>query len=182
MDLLIAHGSPAARTAIATAIGCRGSDGRHDDAEVRESGDGQEVLDLLLEDGAPRVAVVDWDLPGIDGPELCRLVRDYRVGGPPYIVVLASGRHADASEALEAGANDCIRTPAPATEIRDRVEAGMSFVSVPWESRDRAALLDAVRSEDSVGSGSASFNGSDDDRPESIRAAVAGLEAVLHQA
>src|SRR5665647_1790236 len=91
MQLLIAHKDSAARAALAKAI-ASGQDG---DLDVIESGEGMEALELLLQEHAPRLAVVDWDMPGLDGPELCRLVRNYHLDGPPYIVLLAAGRHAD---------------------------------------------------------------------------------------
>lgn len=144
MQLLIAHKDATARAALATAI-VGGEDG---DFELIEFGDGTESVELLLQDDAPRLAVVDWDLPGVDGPELCRLVRDFHHDGPPYIVLLAAGRHADIEAGLEAGANDCIRTPARAAEIRERVDAGRRFVEVPWERAARGATLEAVRSRD----------------------------------
>jgi len=155
MQLLIAHKDAAARAALARAI----TGGRDGDLEVLESGVGLEAVELLLQDDAPRLAVVDWDLPGLDGPEFCRLVRDFHLGGPPYIVLLAGARHPDIEEGLEAGANDCIRTPAPAAEIRERVDAGRRFVEVPWERAERGSLpergslLEAVRSRDPDGDG-----------------------------
>jgi DNA-binding response OmpR family regulator len=144
MQLLIAHKAAAARAALTWAI----TDGWDGDFEVIESGEGTQAVELLLQDDAPRLAVVDWDLPGLDGPELCRLVRDYHPGGPPYILLLAAGRHPDIGAGLEAGANDCIRTPAGAAEIRDRVDAGRRFVQVPWERAARGATLEAGRSRD----------------------------------
>src|SRR5665647_3018602 len=137
MQLLIAHKDSAARAALAKAI-ASGQDG---DLDVIESGEGMEALELLLQEHAPRLAVVDWDMPGLDGPELCRLVRDYHLDGPPYIVLLAAGRHPDIEAGFEAGANDCIRTPARAAEIRDRVDAGWRFVQVPWERASHRGAL-----------------------------------------
>ena len=144
MQLFIAHKEAATRAALARAI----SDGWDGELEVIESGEGTEAVEVLLQDDAPRLAVVDWDLPGLDGPELCRLVRDFHLGGPPYIVLLAASRHADIEEGLEAGANDCIRTPARAAEIRDRVDAGRRFVQVPWERAGRGTSLEAMCTRD----------------------------------
>jgi DNA-binding response OmpR family regulator len=140
MQLLIAHKDARARAALAKAT----ADGGDGDLEVIESSEGTEALELLLQDDAPRLAVVDWDLPGLDGPELCRLVRDFHLAGPPYIVLLAAGSHPDIEAGLEAGANDCIRTPAGAAEIRARVDAGRRFVQIPWERAARGAVLEAV--------------------------------------
>jgi DNA-binding response OmpR family regulator len=141
MNVLIAHEVAAVRAALTRAL----ADGWDGDLEVVESGAGEEALELLLKDDAPRLAVVDWDLPGLDGLELCRLVRDFHLGGPPYVVLLAAASHADIALGLEAGANDCIRTPAPAAEIRERVDAGRRFIEVPWEQAKRGATLEAVR-------------------------------------
>ena len=144
MELLIAHEDIATRGAIANAL----VDGRDGGLLVIEVDEGMEALELLLGEDAPRLAVVDWDMPGLDGPELCRLVRDFHLGGPPYIVLLADDSHPDIQSGLEAGANDCIRTPASAAEIRERVDAGWDFVKVPWEQANRGAMLDAERSSD----------------------------------
>ena len=121
MQLLIAHKDIAARAALAKAIA-----GIEDnDFEVIESGEGEETLELLLDDHSPSLAVIDCDLPNLDGPEICRLVRDFSTGGPTYVVLLAGSHHPDIETGLEAGANDCIRTPARASEIREHVHAGL---------------------------------------------------------
>lgn len=140
MQLLIAHKDAASRAALARAI-----TGDDDSVfEVVECSEGGEALELLLADDSPRLAVVEWDLPGIDGPELCRLVRAFHLGGPPYMVLLAGAGHPDVGEGLGAGANDCIRTPAPASEIRERVNAGRRFVEMPWGHAVRDVGLRAV--------------------------------------
>lgn len=144
MQLLIAHKDIAARAALAKAIA-----GIEDnDFEVIESGEGEETLELLLDDHSPSLAVIDCDLPNLDGPEICRLVRDFSTGGPTYVVLLAGSHHPDIETGLEAGANDCIRTPARASEIRERVHAGLRFVQIPWGQATRGAVLEAVRNPD----------------------------------
>lgn len=107
MRVLIAHGSSEVRAALA-------------DAVIREAGvspeivetlAGAETLDLLLTDDPPEVALVDWDLPGIEGPELCRLIRDFHHGSDTHLVILCSPTHGGAAEASRAGAADCIPAP-----------------------------------------------------------------------
>jgi DNA-binding response OmpR family regulator len=133
MDVLIAHGSAGSRRALVQALAGQGY-------EVVETCDGPKTLDALLEADSPRLAILDWDLPGIDGPEICRLVRRYRLAGPPYLVLLAAGRdRTQITAGLEAGANDCLRTPVSGTELRARVHAGRRFVELPWERADRLA-------------------------------------------
>jgi DNA-binding response OmpR family regulator len=140
MQLLIAHGDDASRLAlklVAAGLPVR-------DLEVIESAEGMETLGMLLAGSSPGVAIVDWNLPGCDGPELCRLVRAYRGVGRPYIILLAPGGLALA-EGLEAGADDCVSTPAGADELRARINVGRRFAALPWE-RVAGPAIDDTRS------------------------------------
>ena len=143
MQLLIAHRDATARAAIAKALA-----GDERDFDVIESDSGEEVLKLLLADRAPRLAVIDWDLPGIDGPEICRLARNYSTDRPTYVVLLAGSRHSDVDEGLEAGASDCIRTPARASDVRDCVDVGRCLVQISGQRASGAVTLEAVLSRD----------------------------------
>jgi CheY-like chemotaxis protein len=130
MRVLIAHSSSAARAALADAIPA-------DDREPLElvtCAEGHEALDILLGEDAPDLAVVDWDLPGIEGPEMCRLVRDFKHGSTTHLIVLASRAHADTADAWRAGAAQCISTPAPAAAIRESMQKGLRAA---WERRTR---------------------------------------------
>jgi two-component system, cell cycle response regulator len=121
MRVLIAHSSNAARATLADAI-------PPDDREPLElvtCAEGNEALDVLLGEDAPDVAVIDWDLPGIEGPEMCRLVRDFHHGSTTHLIVLASSAHPDTADAWRAGAAQCISTPAPAAVIRDGMQQGL---------------------------------------------------------
>jgi len=133
MHVLIAHRGQGSRNGLAEALKGRGFD-------LAEVDDGGEALEFLLGGDVPRVALVDWDLPTIEGPELCRLVRDFHLEDPPYIILLAAlAHHGDVAVGLEAGANDCVRTPVTAAELRARVEMGRRFVELPWGQPDDAA-------------------------------------------
>lgn len=133
MDVLIAHGSDAARRGLAQALA-------RQDLSLVQAADGEQALDTLLREDAPRLALVEWDLPGIDGPELCRLVRQYHLAAPPYVILLTpADLRRDVTVGLEAGANDCVRTPAHDDELGERVEFGRRMVELPW-GRAEAAL------------------------------------------
>ena len=143
MQLLIAHRDATARAAIAKALA-----GDELDLEIIESDSGEEVLRLLLADHAPRLAVIDWDMPGIDGPEICRLARNYSTDSPPYVILLAGSRHPDVAESLEAGASDCIRTPARASNVRDCVDVARCLVQISGQRASAVVTLEAVLSRD----------------------------------
>ncbi len=124
MKLLIAHGDAASRTLIrevAAGLSVVGLD----PVEARE---GAQTVAMLLAPDAPDVAVVDWELPGCSGLELCRRVRARRGSRPPYIILLTHGDH-PVAEALEAGADDCVAASAPVHELQARIAAARRFTT-----------------------------------------------------
>jgi two-component system cell cycle response regulator len=126
MDVLVAHGAEASRRGLTRALA-------GGELDLREAPDGPGAMEILLADQPPRVAVIDWDLAGIEGPELCRLVRDFHLESPPYVILLAGSAHrGEVALGLESGANDCVRTPVTPSELRARVEMGRRFVELPW--------------------------------------------------
>lgn len=126
MNVLIAHGDEVERRRLAGVLASRGF-------TVLEAESGDAALDILMATGAPRLAVIDWDLPGLEGPEVCRLLRDFHLGRPPYIILLsAAGEELAIPDGLRAGANDVLPGPAPAAELRERVEFGRHVVELPW--------------------------------------------------
>lgn len=124
MQLLIAHADVAARIALARVAAQ--ADGGPLDLVDCESG--EEVLERLLADDAPGMALVQWNLPGIDGLELCRLACQFHEGSPPYIILLA-GANDDVAAGLDAGAADCVGTSASSSELRARIDAGRRLAS-----------------------------------------------------
>ena len=135
MEVLIAHGSEVSRHALAGALAGL-------DADFIEASDGARALEVLMRAEPPRLAFIEWDLPDIEGPELCRLLRDFHLGQAPYVILLtpaASDR--DVTAGLVAGASDFVCTPASARELRARAEYGLRVVELPW---GRVAMSDAV--------------------------------------
>ena len=118
MKLLIAHGDATSRYALRevaqdlSALGLTSV----------ESDEGAGAVELLLGDDAPDLAVVDWDLPGGGGPELCRQVRAQRRSSRPYIIVLAQTDE-QIGEAFAAGADDCLSAAACGHELQARIFA-----------------------------------------------------------
>ncbi len=129
MDVLIAHHSERSRAALAAAL-----DG--DDFDFIEADRGARALEVLMRDDAPRLALVEWDLPDVEGPELCRILRDFHLGHPPYVILLTPEHpDRDVKSGLVAGASDFVCTPAPVSELRARVEYGRHVVTLPWGAR-----------------------------------------------
>jgi DNA-binding response OmpR family regulator len=125
VKLLLAHGDAAARDVLRDLA----RDLLRLGFEPVESGEGLHTISLLLAADAPPLAVVDWDLPGCSGPELCRRVRAQRRRRPPYIILLAPTEE-QIGEALEAGADDCLPTAAGGHELQARIVAARRLAAL----------------------------------------------------
>ena len=91
--------------------------------EVVEAADGRQGLDALAGGPLPDVALVDWNMPGIDGLAFVNAVRD----NPDYrpmtlMMVTTESEHDQVVRALAAGAHEYIITPFTADAIVDKLE------------------------------------------------------------
>ncbi len=87
---------------------------------VDEAGSGEEAIDLFA-GVAPDVVLIDIMLPGIDGFELCRVIR--RTSDVPVIMVTARNDTHDVVAGLEAGADDYLTKPFQPKELSARIRA-----------------------------------------------------------
>jgi two-component system chemotaxis response regulator CheY len=80
--------------------------------QVVEAGDGQEALQRLKEIGAVDVALVDMNMPTMNGTELVRAMRaDATYAAIPVMMVTAESEASQVARALEAGANEYVMKP-----------------------------------------------------------------------
>lgn len=87
--------------------------------------DGLEALRILLLSNAPRLAVLDWMMPGLDGVQLCRSIRERKSDAYTYILLLTGKQGKENVVAgLEAGADDYIPKPFDPQEFRVRLRTG----------------------------------------------------------
>lgn len=99
--------------------------------EVVECINGADALDQLQQPDAPRLAILDWIMPVMDGPEVVRQVRARQIDRPPYLIILTTrGEKADVISGLEAGANDYLAKPFDAGELRARIEVGRRMIEM----------------------------------------------------
>ncbi|HTS26554.1 MAG TPA: diguanylate cyclase [Bryobacteraceae bacterium] len=104
--------------------------------------DGTEAWRALENENAPRLAILDWMMPGMDGPEVCRRVR--AAGREPYTYILlltARTELRDLVEGIDAGADDYLTKPFNSHELRARLRAGRRILNLQEELlRTREAL------------------------------------------
>jgi diguanylate cyclase (GGDEF)-like protein len=102
--------------------------------EVIAAHSGTEAWEVLQANDAPRVALLDWMMPGIDGLEICRRVRARTAQPYVYIMLLtANDKVGNLVEGLESGADDYLTKPFHPQELRARLRVGLRMLEL--ESR-----------------------------------------------
>jgi len=96
--------------------------------------DGTEAWQVLQDNEAPKLAILDRSMPGLDGLEICRRLRQKPT--PTYVLLLTGhAAKADIVIGLEAGANDYVTKPFDVDELRARVQAGRTLVELQANQR-----------------------------------------------
>jgi len=110
--------------------------------EVRLARDGVEAWEGLRADDAPKLAVLDWLMPRMDGIEVCRRIRHQADMATTYIILLtARDRIKDILAGFEAGADDYLVKPCDPEELRARVRVGRRVVELQTALTGRVAEL-----------------------------------------
>ena len=105
---------------------------KHHGYDVCTADDGLQAASMLCAEGAPRLALIDWMMPGLDGPSVCREVRKRQDGSYVYIMLLTSKQLSeDVVNGLQAGADDYLTKPCNPAEL----EARLRFWSANPEAR-----------------------------------------------
>lgn len=137
MKTLIAEDDFTSRTMLAAVLKKNGY-------EVVETGDGAAAWEELQQATAPKLIILDWMMPVMDGLEVVRRVRALATDQPPYILMLTSkADKADIIAGLDAGANDYLSKPFDAGELRARIEVGRRMLEMQEalvESKEKLAL------------------------------------------
>jgi sigma-B regulation protein RsbU (phosphoserine phosphatase) len=111
--------------------------------EVTVACDGVAAWELLQSDDPPSLAILDWMMPGLDGLQICRKIRDIPTTTPPYLILLtAKGRREDIVTGLQAGADDYVTKPFDREELHARVQVGMRIIELQHSLADRVKALE----------------------------------------
>jgi diguanylate cyclase (GGDEF)-like protein len=127
MKVLIAEDEPVSRHRLAAFL-------RKWQYEIVETCDGAAAWEALQREDSPRIAILDWQMPGMDGLQVCRAVR--QKSAEPYIYILlltGKSQKADVIAGWEAGADDYVTKPFDWHELQVRLRAGERIIKLQDE-------------------------------------------------
>ena len=113
--------------------------------DVVTAADGDQAWDILSSDDPPRLAVLDWMMPGLDGVDICQRLRE-AVGGKYIYTVLVTSRDGgdELRVALDSGADDLVRKPFNRHELKRRLAVGRRVASYDTELERYASEMEEL--------------------------------------
>jgi len=109
--------------------------------------DGTRAWAALQADEAPQLVILDWLMPGMDGIEICRQIRQSPHTRPIYLILLTARRgQEDKIQGLQAGADDYITKPFNREELRARVQVGIRVLELQGALAQRVRELEEALS------------------------------------
>jgi two-component system, cell cycle response regulator len=124
MRILIAEDDFTSRTMLASVLKKKGH-------EVEATANGMEAWKAMQLPDAPRLAILDWMMPEMDGLEVVRRLRAMNGDRPPYLIILTSrDEEENIIAGLDAGANDYLAKPFNPGELLARVESGRRMIEM----------------------------------------------------
>jgi sigma-B regulation protein RsbU (phosphoserine phosphatase) len=114
--------------------------------EVLVADDGEQAWEILQATPV-QFLISDWMMPGMDGPMLCRKIREAHFPAYVYIILLtAIGDKESIVDGIEAGADDYLAKPFNHEELRVRIDAGIRLIELESELRERNERIAAAYS------------------------------------
>jgi len=138
MKVLIADDDAMACHVLRSSLGKWGFD-------VLTVASGEAALHLLRTDPGIGIAILDWIMPGMEGPDVCQLFRRECPGAVTHLILLTTrDLKADLVTGLQSGANDYVTKPFDPDELRARVEVGRTVVELRLALATRVRELEAA--------------------------------------
>jgi DNA-binding response OmpR family regulator len=105
--------------------------------------DGREALALLKSAEAPPLAILDWMMPYMSGPEVCAAIRNLKGPSTPYVILVTLKADArDIVRGLRAGAQDYVTKPYDADELEARLGVAKKMVELQSALAERLGDLE----------------------------------------
>jgi two-component system, cell cycle response regulator len=122
--ILVAEDDPVSRRVLEVFLKKRGF-------EVLTASNGTEALEILEKDDGPRLAILDWMMPGLEGVQVCQRVRERSSQAYVYLLLLSAKiQKEDFLRGLDSGADDYLTKPFDPQELHARLRVGMRILDL----------------------------------------------------
>lgn len=118
--------------------------------EVVTACDGAEAWAALEADDAPELVLLDWNMPGLGGPDVCRKVRARNDEAYTYMLLLSARGGDDVADGLRSGADDYIMKPFSGRELVERVKVGVRILDMQRRLRTAQHELHELATRDAL--------------------------------
>jgi len=144
MKVLVADDSPTTRFALKKSLVEWGY-------EVVEADNGEDAWRFLIKKDPPRIAVLDWMMPKVDGVEICRRLQEQEESPFVYTILLtAKSDPEDLVFGLENGAHNFQSKPYSPVELRSHISVGRRLVEADDKIKEYAARMELLATTDSL--------------------------------
>ncbi len=112
--------------------------------DVTACQNGSEAWEHLNRPDGPHLAILDWNMPGMQGIEICKRIREQNLNINPYLIILTASRNEkkDVIEIFRTGTNDYMEKPFDVSEVIARVKLGEEHIKLQVELADRIRALE----------------------------------------
>jgi DNA-binding response OmpR family regulator len=138
MRILLADHDPVSSRLLEQTLAAHGH-------EILLARDGLTAWDLLVNADPALLAILDWTMPGLDGPDICQRVQSRECRPRPYLILLTAHRgKEDLIAGLASGADDYITKPFDTDELLARVNVGLRVLELQAGLGQRIRDLEAA--------------------------------------
>ena len=110
--------------------------------DVLTATDGEQAWKKLQQSNAS-LAVLDWIMPGMEGPEICqRAAKEPKMANRYFILLTGKSKTEDLVAGLQSGASDYLRKPFDEAELLARVEVGVRFIELQRKLAERVEEME----------------------------------------
>ena len=112
--------------------------------EVISCQNGDDAFEKLRHEDGPKIALLDWVMPGLQGIEICKRLRATKFKINPYLIILTASMNEkkDVLETFRTGANDFVEKPFDSNELLSRVKLGQELISLHVALAERIKALE----------------------------------------
>lgn len=105
--------------------------------------DGTEAWEALCAESTPRIAILDWNMPGLNGVDVCKKLKAIEGGPYVYTILITHGSADDSAQiALDSGADDFLRKPLDLKELRSRIGVGLRVIEYDESIKKKSIELE----------------------------------------